>query len=172
VNGEIAVELAAPGGGRVRIEWDAIALAELRPGLTPGRGLWRLSGELDWNQVDALRVFSGRLGDGRSLAIAGLRPAGAAGHGDDACAGLIGSGSDLGHLSEVLFSTEYGADGRARRIGLELVVGASDLPLRVAGDALEASTDSRDGVLHERIGLVLRSGGAGGHGVLELRSRT
>jgi len=168
VSDPVAVELAAPGDGRVAIEWDAVELAELQPGLTRERGLWRLKGELDWDRVDALRVLSGRLGDGRGLAIAALRPAGAVGHAEEVCAGLLGADSQYEALREVLFSTEYGADGRPRRIGLELLAGEAELPLRVAGDAREASSHSEDGLARERIGLELRLGEARGPAVLEV----
>lgn len=164
----VVVELPSPGEGRVAVEWDAAELGELRPGLTSERGLWRLAGALDWERVDGLRVLSGRLGDGRGLAIAALRPAGAAGHDEDVCAGLIGTDSRFEALREVLFSTEYGPDGLPRRIGLELLTGESELPLRVAGDAREASSGFEDGLSRQRIGLELRLGEARGPALLEL----
>lgn len=167
----VAVELATPGEGRVAVEWDAAALAELQPGVTPERGLWRLSGELDWDRLNCLRVLSGRLEDGRRLAIASLRPAGTVGHAEDLHAGLIGSGSELETLREVLFSTEYDADGRPRRIGLELLAGASGLPLRVAGEARETSSSSDGGLSRERICLELRLGEASGPALLEVLRR-
>jgi len=171
VSVSVAVELPAAANGPVAVEWDAIELAELRPGLTAERRLWRLSGELDWHRVEALRVLSGRLGDGRALAIAALRPADAAGHGEESCAGVIGSGSELEPLSEILFSTEYAADGRPRRIGLELLAGGSELPLRVAGDAGETSSISEDGIARERTSLELRLGDSSGTGLLEVLRR-
>ena len=166
----LAVELPS-GGAPVGVEWDAIELAELRPGLTPERRLWRLSGEVDWARVEALRVLSGRLGDGRTLAIAALRPVHASGHAEESTAGLIGPGADLEPLREILFSTEYGPEGRPRRIGLELLAGDSELPLRLAGDAREASSDSREGMARERTSLELRLGDSTGTGVLEVLRR-
>lgn len=167
----VAVELVAPDHDPLAIEWDAVELAELRPGLSAEQRLWRMSGELDWDRIAALRVLSGRLGDGRGLAIAALRPAGTAGHGEDVCAGLIGSGTEFEPLREVLFSSEHGADGRPRRIGLELLTSGSELPLRIAGDAREASNDSQDGLSRERIGLELRHGDTSGPAMLEVLTR-
>lgn len=163
-----AVELRPPAGEPVAVEWDAAELAELRPGLTAELRLWRLRDELDWGRVAALRVLSGRLADGRGLAIAALRPRPSAGHADDVCAGLIGSGPELEPLREVLFSTEYGPDGRPRRIGLELLAAGSELPLRVAGDAREVSAAARDALSRERVELELRISDSSGAGVLEI----
>ena len=42
-------------------------------------------------------------------------------------------------LHEALLSTEYGPDGRPRRIGLELYPAADSIPIRVAGEATHAS---------------------------------
>lgn len=164
----ISVELSLPGDDAVAVEWSAEQLAELGPGLALLEDLWRLRGEPNWDRLDSLRVLSARLADGRGLAIASLRPAGAAGHAEDVRAGLIGAGTEFEALDEVRFSTEYGADGRARRIGLELLTGGSELPLRLAGDAREASSASRDGLSHERIGFELRLGEQGGPALLEV----
>jgi hypothetical protein len=72
-------------------------------------------------------------------------------------------------LHEVLLSTEYGPDGRARRLGLELYEGPDGPPLRVAADRVgtveEASED--DGV-REHARLSLRMEGTPGTGLHEL----
>lgn len=168
----IAVELAVPGGDRLSVAWDAVELAELRPGLTPEGRLWSLNGELDWERVESLRVLSGRPAADRWIAVAALRPAGAAGHAEEVRAGMTGVGGEAEALRQVLFSTEYGAGGLPRRIGLELLTATSELPLRVAGDARDASASAEDGLARERLGLDLRMGDASGPGVLEVLRRS
>lgn len=164
----LRVELTSPSGEPLRVEWDEGALAALRE---PGGELkpaWRLGGELDWDEVEAVRVLSARLDDGRVLAVAGLRPAGAAGHGEEAVAGALGFAGALESLNAVLLSTEYGADGLPQRVGLELHADEDAPPLRGGGDVTEASAVTEGGVHHVRAGLRLRLDGTGGAGIYEI----
>lgn len=165
---ELAVAFTSPAGEEVQVQWDREALSALdgnaeRP--------WRLSGEVDWDEVEALRVLSGRFEDGRELAIAALRPRGAAGHGEDAAGGAMVVDGAIEELAEVLISTEYGAHADVRRIGLELYLDDDGMPLRVAADATASATDVDAGLQRIRVELELRLGGIRGTGSLEVLSR-
>lgn len=152
------------------MEWDEGALDGLREPLDEVKAAWRLAGELDWDAVEALRVFSGRFEDGRTLAVGGLRPAGSEGHAGEVVAGILDASERL-ESGAVLLSTEYGPDGLPRRVGLELRTGAEGLPLRVAGDVERAETAVEGGVRHVRAALKLRLDGTGGVGVYEILTR-
>ncbi len=68
-------------------------------------------------------------------------------------------------LHEALLSTEYGPDGRARRLGLELYESSTDRPIRVVADRVAEARDDADG---ERTALSLRMEGTPGAGLYEL----
>ena len=172
VSEAIEVELTDPSGEPLRIEWRAEALAGIEPA-SPDQGpVWRLGGELDWDEVDALRIVSGRLDDGRLTAIAALRPSDARGHGEEAVAGLLGDSTALDPLAEALLSTEYGPDGLPSRVGLELYRDGGGLPARIAGDVTATAASEQGGVRRLSAALVLRSSGSGGTGVLDVLTRT
>jgi hypothetical protein len=155
------------------VEWDRDALAALAAGRDDVGAVWRLAGELDWDEVDALRVISGRLADSRTLAIAAIRPARAAGHGEEAIAGAIAGPDGLEALDEVLLSTEVADDGALRRIGLELYRDGDDLPLRLAGDAAENSATREGELMRRRAVCDLRAGDSrGGVALVEVLSRS
>src|SRR5687767_9374239 len=105
----VAVQFESPTGDSLRFDWRPEAFAAFDPSTPPPEPVWTLGGELDWGELDAVRVLSARLGDGRMLAIAALRPAGAA-HGEEVVAGVIGDGTAFAQLEEPLVSTEYGPD--------------------------------------------------------------
>jgi hypothetical protein len=170
MSAELAVVLAAGAGEELRVEWDEAALAALAGPAQPAEAPWRLAGELDWDEVEALRVLSGRIEDGRVIAIAALRPAGAAGH-DDAAGGAIIVDSVAETLAEVLISTEYADGAEIRRIGLELYPDEDGMPLRVAGDATATESEVDGGVSRLRVGLKLRLAGTPGAGLLEVLTR-
>lgn len=163
----IALEFEAPTGERLSFEWDAERISELAAE-PPAEPLWQLGGELDWDEIERVRVLSARLGDGRLLAIAALLPNGAEGHGDEFVAGAIGDQSSFEQLDEALLSAEYGQGEELRRIGLELY--ASDVPLtiRASGTVSSQSRSEHGGVarLTALIGLS-----DGGRGVLDLVTR-
>lgn len=162
----LAVAVPAPGGGELRIEWDRIALEELNLGAEGA--LWALAGEADWTEIERLRVLSGRIEDGRRIALVAVRPAGASGHGDEATGGAVLDEEGAKGLAEVLLSTEYGPDAGVRRVGLELYPEEGEMPLRVAGDATAATSTVADGVRREAVTLDLRLAGAAGAGLLEV----
>ena len=161
-----AAELLTPSGARLRIEWDPPALADLRLRDETARP-WRLEGDLDAAEVEALRILSGRLAPQRTLAIASLRPGGAGGHGEDVSAGFLGDPEGFERLEEVLLSTEFGADGRPRRIGLELLAPGAEIPVRVAGDA-RPPRDGSTAAGRESFAFDLRCGGEVGMALLEV----
>ncbi len=130
---------------------------------------WRLDGELDWDEIELIRVLSARFEDGRLLGLAALRPAGAEGHGQEfVVSALVGIDGEAEAVEETLLSVEYDASGLPRRVGLELYRGEGSIPLRVAGDATTADRE-RDGAL-ERISatLGLRLTGSAGAGRLDI----
>lgn len=164
----VALEFTGPAGEPLRIEWDAEAVAAL---VTPTGGsepAWRLGGELDWDEIEGLRIISGRLGPERLLAVAALRPMGAEGHGDEVVAGALGSPEHFDQLEEVLVSTEYGPDGAVRRLGLELYRDEAVLPLRVAGDVVTRDRQVDGAIRRDSAVFELRGAGDEGIGILDV----
>ena len=89
-------------------------------------------------------VFS----DGGLLALSAVRPSGSDAHGDEEIAAVLcdPDGAPV-EVSEVLLSTEYGADDVQRRATLELWVdGEEGQPLRGAGTMISASSVRRPGL--------------------------
>jgi hypothetical protein len=164
----VTIEFEAPGGERLAIEWPADALAEASPDTAHHSRAWRLQGELDWDQVEALRVLTAALGDGRAVALAALRPAGAAGHGEELVAALLIVDEAAEELEEALVSTEYGPDGHPRRVGLELYRPDDPIPLRVAADVTASEVEREGGVADVRATLQVRRDGEPGAGVYEI----
>jgi hypothetical protein len=169
MNELVSVEFEAPTGDTLRFDWDPEKLrgfdraAEQPP--------WRLSGDLDWDEVAAVRVVTGALQDG-GLAIAAIRPAGAEGHGDEAIAGVFVTDDGPEGIEEVLLSTELDAEGHIHRIGLELYRTERGIPLRVAGDAIEGGAHVDGGVRHMRAALDLRAPGTTGTGRIDVLTAT
>jgi hypothetical protein len=164
----VAIEFTAPGGQPLRVEWPAEALAEASPDAAHDSRAWRLEGELDWDQVEALRVLSAGLGDGRAVALAALRPAGAAGHGEELVAALLVADGAAEEIDQALLSTEYGPDGLPRRVGLELYRADDPIPLRVAADVTASEVEREGGVADVRATLEVRRDGTRGAGVYEI----
>ncbi len=165
----LGVEFEAPTGESLRFEWDAERLAELQPD-PAGEPVWQLTGELDWDEVERVRVVSARLDDGRLLAIAALTPAGSENHGQELIAGAIGDHQGFARLDQALVSTEYGADGLPRRIGLELSGSADALAMRITGQVAAIASDEAGGVKRTSASLAL-AGTAAGSGALDLLQR-
>ena len=116
-----------------RVVWDLERLGSI--GAADVEPLWTIEAEPDWSAVEALRLLSASFEDGSGLAVAALRPAGAAGHDAEAVGGfLLGPEGEPRTLHEVLISTERGPDGAVRRLGLELYEEEDAIPLRVAAD--------------------------------------
>jgi hypothetical protein len=161
----VSVEFTPPDGAPVRFDWRPAALEGLDPHVAELP--WSLAGELDWDEVEAVRVFTGRLEDG-AVAIAAIRPKGAAGHGEEAVAGALVNDDGVERLDEVLLSTELDGEGAIRRIGLELYRTSGSMPLRIAGDAVASRATRDGGVARESTAFELRAAGASGAGRLEV----
>lgn len=167
----LVLELGPAGEPALRVEWNVEALRELSaaPGhqdASEARPTWRLEREPDWERARALRVISASFDDGALLAVAALRPRGAAGHDADAVgAVLVSAQGEVAQLHDALLSTEYGPDGRARRLGLELYEDPAGPPIRIVADRV---ADARQGAGGERTALRLRMEGTAGTGLHEL----
>ncbi len=147
MSSELAVEVEG-----LRVVWDLRQLRSLWPG--GGEQPWRLEGEPDWTRTELLRLVSAAFDDGAMIAIAAARPAGAAGHDADAVAGAMVEDGEVARFERALISAELDAEGRTRRLGLELYPHEDSLPLRVAADG------ERD--------LELRMEGSPGRGRLDV----
>jgi len=167
----LALTLGPAGGPTIRVEWDAAALGELNArqrdaddtGSPPS---WRLETDPGGDGAGTLRVISASFDDGALLGVAALRPPGAAGHDAETVGAILvspeGEASELHHA---LLSTEYGPDGRPRRVGLELYEDPADPPTRIVGDRV---AEARRGPRGEETALRLRKEGTSGTGVHEL----
>ena len=164
----VAIEFTAPSGEPLRVEWPAEALGGAAPDVARSSRAWRLEGEIDWDQIEALRVLAAGLGDGDAIALAALRPAGAAGHGEELVAALLIADGAAEEISEALLSTEYGPDGRPRRVGLELYRADDPIPLRVAADVTDSQVEREGGVTDVRATLDVRRDGKSAAGVFEI----
>lgn len=167
----LALEFTDPSGEALRLEWETDALRRLDPADPQQAPVWRLGGELDWDEIETVRVFSGRLDDERLISIAGLRPRDGTGHDHEVVAGALATPEELERFEQALVSTEYGADALPRRIGLELYRDHGALPLRIAGDATATAVSEEGGVRRVSTALALRTSGSAGLGVLDVLSR-
>jgi hypothetical protein len=156
---EVSVEFTSPAGERLAFGWPLERL-EAFDG-SQGDTIWELEGELDWDEIETVRVLTARFDDGRCLALAAIHPVGSEGHGADAVAGVLVSDGETAALAEALMSTEYDPDGEIRRVGLELYREEDGLPLRVAADVTASHQQVDGGVVHRRIALAARAGGPG-----------
>ncbi len=168
----VGLEFEDPAGDRLRFEWLADELESFEPDPRAEQPVWRLGGELDWDEIEVFRVISARLGDGRLLALVGLRPPGAQGHDDELVVSALGTTQSFAQMQETLLSTEYDGEGRPRRIGLELYPSEDSIPIRVAGEASDYGFFDTNGVRRTCAALRLRSVGASGVGALDVLRAT
>jgi hypothetical protein len=167
----LVLELDPADGPALRVEWDVDALRERgaaggQPGTTEAPPAWRLEPGPDWEGASALRLISATFDDGALLAVAALRPRGAAGHDADAVGAiLVSAEGEVTRPHEALLSTEYGPDGTARRLGLELYEDPAGPPVRVAADRIAGADDDAGG---QQSALTLRMDGTPGSGLHEL----
>jgi hypothetical protein len=163
-----ALEFQDPAGERLDFGWDPERLSALEGEL--GESLpWLLDGELDWDEIELIRVISARFDDERLLGIAALRPAGADGHGQEVVAGaMLNAEGQIESFSETLLSVEYDGDGKPRRAGLELYRGEGTIPLRVAGDATATETTADGSLERTSVALRMRLTGTEGFGRLDI----
>jgi hypothetical protein len=167
----LGVGFESPTGERLDFEWWAEAFERLGAASPPDQPVWTLAGELDWDEVDSVRVLSARLGDGRLLAVAALRPAGAEGHGEDLVAGAIGDGDSFSGLDQPLLSVEYDGAGTPQRIGLEVHPIDDGPVLRIAADVTATADGTGGGVSRVAAVLAVRGPEGAGAGAFDLLSR-
>jgi hypothetical protein len=165
---EIAVALdGGDGNGNLRVEWDPDRLRALDGG--PADEGWRLEGEIDWSRTGSLRVVSAAFEDGALLALAALRPAGAAGHDAETVrAVLVEVDGGPAELERALISTEYDGAGNVARIGLELYPDAEEPPLRVSAERRDKTSAATRQAGRESTRLSFRMEGKPGAGVLDV----
>jgi hypothetical protein len=162
----ITVELAA-GEGAMHLRWD--------PGPPEGGAAdsrtsspWELESEPDWRRLESIRLISARFDDGGVLGLAGLRPRGAHGHGDDVViARLVDAEGQETTTSDALVSVEYDADGEPRRLGVELWPEAGSAPVRVAADR-EGATEIGVEAGRDAVPMTFRLDGIAGSGRYEI----
>ncbi len=166
------LEFETPEGERLYFEWNPESLAHLGEepsGPTP----WQLDGELDWDEIELIRVLSARFEDHRLLGVAALRPAGSEGHGQEVVvAVMVDAEGNASGFDETLLSVEYDADGLPRRAGLELYRSEGSIPLRVAGNATATDRGVQGALERTSASLELRLTGSDGRGRLDLLRRT
>ena len=161
----VGIELTSPSGEPLRVSWPLAALEPERAGEPGG---WRLEGELDWDEVDALRTLTARLPDGRALVLVAVRPAKAAGHGDEVVASLLVAKGAAAEAADPLLSVQLGPDGLPTRLGVELYAGGDALPLRIAADVTGASREREGELAHVRATLAVRLDGKAATGAYEV----
>jgi hypothetical protein len=168
VSTPFALEFQDPTGERLDFGWDPDRLEQLDGELGPDLP-WLLDGELDWDEIELIRVLSARLEDGRLLGVVALRPAGADGHGQEiVAAAMVNSDGEVGSFAEALLSLEYDREREPRRVGLELYREEGSIPLRVAGDVTAAETVVDGSAQRTSAALSVRAAGTHGHGRLDL----
>jgi hypothetical protein len=157
--------------GDVRVEWDREGLEALADtsAVVESDRLRRVGGEIDPGRHELLRLISVGLDDGTVLGVASLRPAGAAGHGDEVTRAVLARpDSEPVAVEEALVSTEYDGAGLIRRVGAELWTGSEAGPLRLAADR-GAGSSAGDGDPGAATELIARLDGAEGRGLYEIR---
>jgi hypothetical protein len=164
----LQLDFETPEGESLDFEWDETTLTQLTEPAADGKPEWTLAGEIDWDEIEAIRLLGGRFEDGRTLAVGAIRPAGADGHGDEIAIGALRDEEGPVPLEEVLISTEYDAAELPRRVGLELFREGEKIPLRVAGDVRNAASLEEGAVHRLRAILELRLDGTPGVGVYEI----
>jgi hypothetical protein len=165
----VPITVVGLGGDEpLRLAWDREAAGFLAAASEDPRSAWQVEGELDWERAEALRLVHAVFPDGRALAVAAVRPRGAAGHDGDAIAHHLEQSGEPVPLSEALLSTEYDANGTPKRIGLELWAESDSVPLRVAGDRQSVVELDGDGVRRLLASMSFRLEGARGSGAYEL----
>ena len=165
---EVSVAFRSVSGDELRFDWELERLRALDPAAADPPP-WRLAGDVDWDEIERVRVLSTRFEDGPMLALAAILPAGAGGHGEEAITGLlIHTDGGAEELDEVLLSTEYGTDRSPRRVGLELYRGDAHVPLRIAGESTGESAHADGGIRHEHVSFALRGPGGDGVGALDI----
>lgn len=129
-------------------------------------------GAPDWGAVESVRALSAWLGPEAAVFAMAARPRGAGGHDEDVVSAVVAEGygedAHLADVAEARLSTTYDAEGRERRIGLELFVSDEDeFPRRAAGEALRAISLEAGGLRVDTSFLLWRLDGRAGVGRAE-----
>jgi hypothetical protein len=163
----IAIEVGTHEEGKVmRLTWNREAVESTGDGAIASP--WRVEGEIDWEEADAVRLLSATFEEGRELALVAVRPRRATGHADDSVAAYLTDEGEPVPVAEAFLSTEYDAEGLPRRAGVELIVDPDAAPLRVAGDREGRVEVRADGVRREAVRMAFRLEGTSGRGLYEL----
>jgi hypothetical protein len=155
-------------GRPVLLTWRREALEPAAAGAEEIPSPWSVEGEVDWDEAQELRLVSAVFEDGRELAVAAIRPRGAAGHDTESLGSHLVDKDEPVEVREVLLSTEYDAGGLARRLGLELWVDPEGPPLRVAADREGDVEVSGEGIRRETAHMGFRVAGTTGNGLYEV----
>jgi len=98
-------------------------------------------GAPDWERLALARTVALWREDGEGVALAAVRPDGAAGHEDELVSAALLGPEAARPIDDARLSTTLDGEGRQRRAGLELWVGEEDpVPLRAAGEAVGGTT--------------------------------
>lgn len=146
-----AIELAADApvaraGGMAG--FDQICRVHGTVGGEPFAGLGqrgRSWGAPNWERMTLARTISAWIDEGSALSLVAVRPAKGAAHADEELAAFVfdaeRAGEPVAEVAEPRLSTTYDGEGRQRRAGLELYVGADDAyARRAAGEAIAGTT--------------------------------
>jgi hypothetical protein len=127
-------------------------------------------GAPDWERIELARMVSVWFEEGDGIALASVRPAGAAGHEAEATsAWRLGPPAPI---AQALLSTAVDGDGRQRRAGLELRPAQDDEPIeRVAGEAVCGTTLDLGRLRLEQAFFHWRSDGRRGAGRYDILRR-
>lgn len=99
-------------------------------------------GAPDWERIELARSVSAWFEDGSGVALAGVRPAGAAAHAHEAVSAWLLDRDAVTSIAEPLLSTTLDGAGRQRRASLELWEEGEERPYphRAAGEAVCGTT--------------------------------
>lgn len=99
-------------------------------------------GAPDWDRIELARTIGLWFEGGRGVALAAVRPSGAAGHDAEAVSAYLLEDEGVTAVADPRLSTVADGDGCQRRAGLELWVGddEDEGPLRIAGEAVCGTT--------------------------------
>ncbi len=156
------------GDGSAVLELDPAALGPLASG-EPAESPWRLAVGPDWERFESLRLLAAGFKDGSVAAVVAMRPHGSSGHDSDQVSAVFAEGGDaVSDPHEVLLSTETDAEGRVRRVGVEVWTSEEPPPHRLAADRAESSTSEADGVERESVRMDARLDGETGAALFEV----
>lgn len=143
--GEIAWALGDRGGGVVLSEGEVTVTAQpFGPGGEPSNA-WAFETSWDADPLEGATVFrhvAVQAPDGATIVVSSMGPPGIDGHGLERTEGVLQTRSESTPFAEAFLSTQYDAQGRPTRVGLELWRGDDAPPTRIVASLLGgAETD-------------------------------